>query len=315
MATDLYLIEFSRVPTNSPKEHPFWGVDMPLLVTASTGNLQVTATTVVDGGYQIKPKFEIKTKPSSGPQTSLFDIMNSGVSGVTTTFQELVSGAFLRYSLREDWTPTHTKAVLSVLTQILRTRANLNFERDITQFEGETLEFLDDAFFTFDNGPLLALFDDGSQLVDLETDFGSGSVVTPAIKRFSLANLGSEDATIRSIGITKGLAVFSTPTIPVTVLGPGESLEFDVTFAPDAALDFDGVLSIDSDLPGFNGQFELVGDGNPPNIPAISLSASFNNLVPFYNNLRGSRRRADRFHGRRRRIPWSARSPTTVRRR
>src|SRR5207253_2140229 len=80
-----------------------------------------------------------------------------------------------------------------------------------------------------------------------------------------------------SVQITKGNAAFSLPAIPVTVLEPGKSLDFDVTFAPDAILSYEGTLAIDSDADGFSGIYDLIGDGHPPNTPAIKLD--------FYNNL------------------------------
>ena len=293
----IYTIKFVLPKSATNPDHHFHGQDLPELVLFGPGGQTLFSSvgTTVNGNTMLKAKFEIITTTSSGVQQStLTDIMASGPVPADTSFQEKTSGAGLNIATRGQWSSIDTKNFLSEMLKIVKYTAKQykisgffdaevpaageeSADRDSLQFGSSFLEL-----FTADPNTEI-------DFVGEEIDFGSGSVVTPSIKRFSLANLGGQDATIRSIGITKGIAVFSTPTIPVTMLGPGESLEFDVTFAPDAVLDFDGVLSIDSDLPEFNGEFELVGDGNPPNIPAIRLSASFNTLVPFYNNLGAAR--------------------------
>lgn len=250
----------------------FERIDMPQLLAIGASGGIVGALTETNGGRTIgvnkEPRvFSIKTNSSTGPNDSLYDVMASGnQAGVEASFQEKVSGAAMNFATRGNWSVKDSKAYISALFQMLRGRA--------LKREGADPEF--DFSFVDADGPLLALFDDGSQLIPDVTEFGSASTVSPSIRHFSLVNLGSENATIRAVRITKGNA-FSVPTMPVKVLLPGESLEFDITFAPDAVLNYEGTLSVDSDVEGFNGVYELVGDGNPTNTPAIKLD--------FYNNL------------------------------
>ncbi len=252
------------------------GFSLPLLTGSGTGNLKVSASRTVPGGFGRKVDFSVITYPDSSGigQSSAYDIMNSGNSGVPVTFQENVSAAGLRFGVRGDWTVDDARAFISFLVKAGRSGRKLEFSRDEPFEEGQ--EPLDPYDFTISGGPLLELFDGGSQLIPDVTNFGSASTVSPSVRHFSLVNLGSENATIRSVRIVKGID-FSTPTLPVTVLAPGKSLEFDVTFAPDSILTYEGTLSIDSDVEGFRGTYDLLGDGKPTNTPAIKLV--------FYNNL------------------------------
>ena len=248
------------------------GARLPLLRGFGTGNLIVTASPSVPGGYDRKVTFDTVTYPTpTGPaESSSTDIMNSGNAGVPLTFQDKVSGAGLRFGARGDWTISDAQAYVSLLVKIGASGRKFSFSRDGILKEGD--EPHDPFDFTIGGGPLLELFDGGSQLIPDTVDFGQASTFVPSVRHLSLFNLGSEKATIRSIGITKGIAAFSVPTIPVTVLEPGKSLDFDVTFAPDAVLLYEGSLAIDSDVDGFRGTYDLIGDGHPPNIPAISVN-------------------------------------------
>lgn len=257
------------------------GARLPLLRGFGTGNLIVTASPSVLGGFDRKVTFDTVTfpTPTSPRESSSTDIMNSGNAGVPLKFQDKVSGAGLRFGARGDWTISDAQAYISFLIKLAASGRKLNFSRDVILKEGD--EPLDPFDFTISGGSLLELFDEGSQLIPDTTDFGQASTFVPSVRHFSLTNLGSENATVRSVGITKGNAVFSLPTIPVTVVAPGKSLDFDVTFAPDSILSYEGTLSINSDVDGFRGEFDLIGDGHPPSTPSIKLD--------FYNNLQGVR--------------------------
>ncbi len=270
----------------------FRGVDVPEIFGTGTGTLQVPAATeLVKGGTTYKTEFEIKTQSSHGAESSLSDIELSGIGGNALTFQDMVSGAGLKFGLNGNWTAADAKAFLSELTLLQQakkfgknkdapfTPGEQTFDDDEDFLNGLDGENSDGFDFEVADGPLLELFDGGSQLVPRAVDFGSGSTANPSIRHFSLMNLGSESATIRSISIAKELAAFSIPAIPATVLAPGESINFDVTFAPSGRVDYSGILSIDSNVDDYSGQFDLIGDGQPPNLPSIH--------VDFYNNLQG----------------------------
>jgi hypothetical protein len=295
-APGLYTVNFVFPKTAANPKPDFHGKDLPALRVIGPGDVELpddSVVTTVNGGQSLRPLFQILTTNSAGtPESTLTDILASGPVPGEVSIQEKASGAGLKFAARGPWSASDKDAFVSQMLKILLYTAKKKmisgfFDPAIPD-EGESAAEID--FYNVE-GPYLELLttNPGGEetFVTDETDFGSASVVSPAVKRFSLVNLGSEPATIRGIGIVKGTGVFSTPTIAARVLAPGESLEFDVTFAPDAALDFEGTLSIDSDLPEFNGEFDLVGDGQPPNKPAIHLSAAFNTLVPFYNNIGG----------------------------
>jgi PAP2 superfamily/Bacterial Ig-like domain len=277
-----YTVKFVLPKTLSNPNPDFHGKDLPELKVFGPSGAPLgpgSVITAVNGDTTLKTKLEIITTNSSGVQEStLFDNMASGPVRGDTSFQERTSGAGLKLASRAMWTSADTKAFVSQMLKIIKYTKDGFFDA-IVPDEGE--ESADRDHFEFE-GSFLELFtaepNQDIEFVGAQIDFGSGSVVSPVVKRFSVANLGSEKSTIRSIGIVKGFGAFSTPQIPVTVLEPGDSLEFDVTFAPDAVLDYEGRLLIDSDLQEFNGEFDLIGNGQPPNKPAISINSYYNNL-------------------------------------
>ena len=279
----VYTINFVHAATPSKPKPDFRGLNLPALILLGPGMVpqpSSTVTTLVDGHHVIGAEFEIITTTSGGErQSTLTDIMVSGPVDAQTSIQEMVTAAGLKIATRGAWSSTETKAfVSSLLKRLKHEKGNFDAlvpDEDEPSADHDTFEI---------EGQFLTLFtaDPGvdEEFVEGEIAFGSGTVASPVVKRFSISNLGTESATIRSVSITRGAAAWSVPAIPVTVLAPGESLTFDVTFRPDSPIDYVGTLSIDSNVPEFGGEFDLTGDGQPPNLPAIGLD--------FYNNYAGA---------------------------
>ena len=203
------------------------------------------------------------------------------------TFLPKISEVWLRMALGVNWGTEEARLQAKILPEIVRNNA----ERGpfaptppvspISPPGEEPVSDLDD--FGYD-GPGLVVAVEGAGFDGTAAlDFGVAAPGLPATKRISLVNFGGEPAVIRSIGVTSGIARFSTPTLPVTTLQPGETFEFDVTFVSELGFESIGRLVIDSDINPINlldGSIELRGSGGGADTPAIGL--------PFYNNFGGA---------------------------
>ncbi len=134
---------------------------------------------------------------------------------------------------------------------------------------------------------------------------GEGTVIfTPtaigksAAVRFTIANTGTADALIGSIGVADGNTIYTlagVPQLPLT-LQPGNSASFDVTFTPSRLGVINAILRIDAQaftlsglatapppLPSY--RFEgPTGDVDPMQQPSVSLTLA----EPYPLNVRGT---------------------------
>lgn len=262
-----YTVNFSRL---------YNGVDVPTL-----SGTNVTVSQVSEGQLISQAFREMLVEGQRGRD----DLMRATTSLDPRAFQSKISELWLRMSLGLNWDASQHKTVVATLLQFVRIKAEKN--QDITPHPqpGQPIPEDPDGF-EFE-GSLLAVFNrDGLPADQSPLQFGeldeSGSATTRTV---TLENLGSEPVVVRGVGITKGIASFSTPVLPVTTLQPGESLEIEVTYHPVPGLAASGRLVIEADIPIFGGEIELQGSDRTASLPAISLSSSFNPLVPFYNNI------------------------------
>lgn len=281
-----YTIDFSSlVGTSSPDNVSVSGMDIPVLTGAN-----VTVEELQKGAIVSETFNDFVVAGSLGR----FDILRNTTTLVPLSFLENISEVWLKMALGLDWGDREAKLAPQILEGVvqLNTDRNLNpapISPPVPEGTPPPADF--DDFF-YDGPGLVAVLDSGTIDGSAALDFGVAAPGLPTTKRISLVNFGGEPAVIRSIGVTQGIARFSTPAFPVTTLLPGETFEFDVTFVPELGFESIGRLVIDADIKPINlidGSIELRGSGGGADTPAIGLSSSVNTLVPHYNNFGGAR--------------------------
>src|SRR5579863_9200158 len=99
-----------------------------------------------------------------------------------------------------------------------------------------------------------------------QVNFGNVVIGQSQAQTFLLSNNASSSITVTSISVSG--SDFSGPaglTTPVSI-GPGQSVPFRVTFAPQAGTPYQGALNVDGRA------FKLIGQGLDPPLPSASIT-------------------------------------------
>jgi hypothetical protein len=96
-------------------------------------------------------------------------------------------------------------------------------------------------------------------------DFGSAAVGTSKTQGFVLSNSGSANISVATVAVSGGDFTLGALTMPVQI-GPGQSVRFQVTFAPQSGTPAQGVLTVDTRA------FKLAGQGLDPPLPSASIA-------------------------------------------
>jgi Abnormal spindle-like microcephaly-assoc'd, ASPM-SPD-2-Hydin len=95
--------------------------------------------------------------------------------------------------------------------------------------------------------------------------FGSVAVGANQTQGFILSNPGSASVTVGSVSVSgSAFALAAGLTTPVQI-APGQSVTFQITFAPTSGTAFQGTLAVD------NRTFTLTGQGLDPPLPSASI--------------------------------------------
>jgi hypothetical protein len=96
-------------------------------------------------------------------------------------------------------------------------------------------------------------------------DFGSGVVRATQTKTFALSNPNNGDLTVNSVTVSG--SGFGGPTGQAfpALIGPGQSVQFQVSFKPESGTPYQGALTVD------NRVFTLTGQGLVPALPDASI--------------------------------------------
>ncbi len=217
---------------------------------------------------------------SSSGVSGFDDLMRPTTTADPVIFLPSISGVLLDLALTETWGSFQINRLQGLLVQYAYV-GGLAAVKPSTSVSPSpnsptaTVSDLNDFVYA---GPGLMLLDSDGRLADeQQLDFEIVDPNAPATKTLKLVNFGGQPVVVRSIGVTQGYDRFSVPTMPVTTLQPGESLQIPVTFNSVLNLGSSGLLVVDSDIGVMGGTVDLVGTGQLTNQPQIRLD--------FYNNL------------------------------
>lgn len=245
----IYFVDPS-LPAGTPSL--FSGVQVPQ-IDGFGANLHVSPSTLNEGGAILKWPREVRI----GLQKGRDDIMVAATTLRQILFLPSVSQTLLRLSLGLNWGAEQGSVATSVVFQA----ANIGQLITTVPLPGQVFD--DPEAFLYE-GRGLAVFSEEGLLADT-LDFGAVSIDgaghLQATRRLTLRNFGGQDVVVRSIQVSKAFDQFFVPPIPVTTLHPGETLDVEVTFDPAFSGAASGILSIDSDAAGFQGELDLVGVG------------------------------------------------------
>ncbi len=267
-----YTVEF-LARTEGVSDESLFGIDIPLLSGANVTVIEAQRGSSVQTGFK-----EVKVEGVTGRD----DILRSTTTVERLRFKENISEVWLRMSLAVEWGDVEARLAPKILEEVVRintTRSLRPAPITTAPAPGEPLNANRDDFF-YDGPGLVAVLDSETFDGSAALDFGVAAPGLPVTKRVSLFNFGGEPAVIRSIGVTQGVARFSTPQLPVTTLQPGDTLEFEITFVPELNFESTGRLVIDTDINPLNLQdssIELRGSGGGADTPALSVNDYYNN--------------------------------------
>jgi hypothetical protein len=274
-----YVVSF--VSTTAGVDAFFRGVDVPQIsqfrLPEETTPITVQTSTSTQGAHVLQIGREVKLRGQHGSN----DLMSQGRIGAPKSFLSSISLPLLRMALRKDWTSSDVEAALGVIAQA--SVLHLSASNQTDSFDGDLTDPPRDDDPVIELGPALALLTAAGELNQSQLDLGtvavSASGSASATLGLDLLNYGSQDVVIRSIVVTQGADQFSIPPFAVTTLRPGDTMQLNVTFSPKLNGAARGVLSIDTNVPGFNGQFDLLGLGVPADAPDIHFEYFSNNLL------------------------------------
>jgi hypothetical protein len=208
---------------------------------------------------------------------AMMDIMAQGVDFANGGFSFGVTGPALKMSLKETWAPADAQSALSYYTANYTAAGGSFFDVDgiespPSDVDSSPLPGPHLAAFNTQTGVLLGRsFDFGTLPVD-----STGN--TPTTASFTLANYGSVNVTVNSVGITSGSSEFTVGGVtPGTVLSPGSTLQFQVSFEPSATGNAAADLHIVSSDPNSPFDINLTGFAQSAT-PSASLLVSNNNM-------------------------------------
>ncbi|WP_411845606.1 choice-of-anchor D domain-containing protein [Roseibacillus persicicus] len=249
------------------------------------------------------PDIAIKGGTNFGTNIPNADITPSGLDGtdfgnvnadstvVTRTFQIENSGnenlsILSALSDNNDFTLAGVPSPLTPIPPGGTNEFTIAFDPANTGFSSATISIQsndpDESPFTFlvegfgtDDSPEIAvigeegdLLENDPQSFNASTDFGDVEVGGPAkSKTFTIENRGTGTLTVTSISEDGArYQITNPPTGPVE---PGESLEFEVVFSPNAATTFLATVTIVSDDPNESPfRFDVSGTGTTAVVPA-----------------------------------------------
>jgi predicted Zn-dependent protease len=273
-----WTINFERPGTSVAALGRFTGTDVPEIQVNATGSIHVSPSTITDG----KSKLQVvpRTNRRIGAINGSDDLMAGGswldLTGVST-FQPNFSQPALNLASFNY----HDEDVL-VFADLIRFSRTIPARALDLGLDSESDELPSDEL-NVDLGPRLSLLQDDSRVGRGQLDFGTVAVDGPggqsAVQHFTLFNFGSHDVTIRSVRIVNSVDGFSTAPVPVTILAPGETIDIDISFDPLTAGPHTATLAIDSNAAGFDGRFDLAGEGQ--------RTTAALTVTPFNNNFGG----------------------------
>ena len=210
-----------------------------------------------------------------------FEVTVNGVQGRTDllfsgfdfagnlAFREFLTANILQLALNLGWTQEQGQRALGNYIQHYQTRS--------TGFDAIDDEPEPDEELLPIDGALLAIADENNFL--LPQSFDLGSVITDGAggeqvtTNLSFINIGNEDLVIEQVLLDDAFNAFSiTPIAPDTVIASEESIDFAITFDPQAAGDIAANLFIQSnDVASPLIDLDLSGFGLNPN-PVFELS-------------------------------------------
>ena len=246
--------------------------NVPEMTGTGTGTLAVPVITTTEG-YAIE---KLDSKMGKLDVINLNgvlgtnDIMFGGhfdLGGVLT-FQEHLSAPALRMGLKMGWTKQDASDVLDFY----------NAQNDVQIFSESDVEIGPGI-----SEPRLSITDANGHLFGNTSDLGTVRVDGPggelASATWSLTNSGGQDLVLNHITIVDPTGSFTGTSIPAgTILSPGQSLPFTVTFDPQSVSgDINASVSIDSSSSTPTPDIQLHGFGLSPN-GDVRLSVPNNNV-------------------------------------